>query len=154
MEWALSCDGVGAVKVTGLWDGPGTVRVLLVDYDRQPVDQAVVEATAAYIQTQRPVGADVTVLSATGTSISVTAAVTLAPGAELAAVQAAFVSNLDTYLRELSFESYTVYVNRIASLLMEVEGVVDYTGLLVNGGTDNITIGETAVPVIGEVVLS
>ena len=61
---------------------------------------------------------------------------------------------MDTYLRELAFRQYTVYVNRVASLLMDVPGVTDYSGLTVNGGTANITIAATAVPVVGEVTLS
>lgn len=153
-EWALECNGVGACKVTGLWKGPGTVRCLLVGYDRQPVDKSVVDACAAYIQTKRPVGTDVTVVSATGTAINVTAKPKLAQGATLPAVQGAFVSKLDTYLRELAFEEYTVVYTKIAALLMAVPGVEDYTDLQVNGGQTNVTIAETAVPVIGEVTLS
>ncbi len=42
-EWVLSVDGVGAVRVTPLWKGPGTVRVLIAGYDRRPVDKAVAE---------------------------------------------------------------------------------------------------------------
>ena len=79
-EWALECDGVGACKVTRLWAGPGTVRVLLVDYERQPVDEAVVERVAAHIEGKRPVGADVTVISAAGTAIDVAATVVLGGG--------------------------------------------------------------------------
>lgn len=161
-QWALECDGVGAVKVTGLWNGPGTVRVLLAGYDRQPVDDAVVASCAAYIETQRPVGASVTVLSASGTEINVAASVTLESGAVLEDVQAAFVSKLDTHLRELADESfstneaqaYTLYINRVAALLMEVPGVLDYTDLLINGASGNVTIAATAVPVIGEVALA
>ena len=97
---------------------------------------------------------DVTGVSAAGTAIGVSATVVLEEGAAPAEVEAAFVSKLDTYLRELSFVGYTVYVSRIAALLMEVDGVTDYTELTVNGGTENVTIAETAVPVIGEVTLS
>lgn len=43
---------------------------------------------------------------------------------------------------------------RIAALLMGVEGVEDYSVLTVNGGTANIAIGETAVPVPGVVTLT
>lgn len=161
-EWALECDGVGEVKVTGLWDGPGTVRVLLVDYDWRPVDDAVVDACAAYIQTKRPVGADVTVLSAVGTEISVTADVTLDSGTTVADVQAAFVSNLDTYLQDLANEyfraksvvPYTLRYNKVVSLLMEIDGVIDFTSLTINGGMVNVTIDATAVPVPGEVTLT
>ena len=153
-EWALACDGVGACKVTGLWNGPGTVRVLLAGYDRQPVDADVVERCSAYIQARRPVGADVTVVSASGTAVDITARPVLEDGAELAAVQDAFIAKADAYLRELAFVEYTVVYTRIAALLMEVEGVADYEDLLVNGGTENLSLPETAVPVLGEVALS
>lgn len=162
IEWALACDGVGAVKVTKLWAGPGTVRVLLVDYDRKPVDDAVVANCAAYIQTKRPVGADVTVVSAEGTSIDVAASVVLDGSASLTAVQAAFAASLDAYLQELANEyfsdtetrQYTLYYNRVAALLMDIDGVTDYSGLTVNGGAANITIEATAVPVPGGVTLT
>lgn len=161
-EWALECDGVGACKVTRLWNGPGTVRVLLAGYDRHAVDETVVNSVAEHIETVRPVGADVTVLSAGETSISVSAQVVLTDGAALAGVQAAFVVQLDAYLQELANEyfrdsqvyDYTVHYNKIASLLMDIDGVVDFTALTVNGGVANVVIGGTAVPVCGEVELT
>lgn len=162
MEWALECDGVGAAKVTGLWNGAGTVRVLVVDYDRKPMDSALVESVAAYIQTKRPVGADVTVVSANAVDIDIAAAVTLDAGTTTAAVQTAFVSKLDTYLQDLANEyfadnsvhTYTLRYNKVASLLMEIDGVIDFTTLTVNGGTENVTIDALAVPVRGEVEVS
>ena len=161
-EWALNCDGVGAVKVTGIWKGPGTVRVLIVGYDRRAVDETVVSACAQYIETQRPVGAQVTVLSANETQISVTASVLIDSTTSFAAVQSALVSELDTYLQELADEyfktpkvyPYTLYYNKVASLLMGIDGVIDFTSLLINGDTSNVVIGATAVPVPGTVIVS
>lgn len=161
-EWALSCDGVGAAKVTGLWNGPGTVRVLIAGYDRRAVDDAVISACAQYIETQRPVGAEVTVQSASEVQIHVNATVILSQGTALGTVQAELVSKLGSYLQELAdkyFKTSTVrpYVltyNKVAFLLMGIEGVVDFTSLQVNGGTSNIVIDATTVPVPGEVVLT
>lgn len=161
-EWALSCDGVGAVKVTKLWNGPGTVRVLLADYDQQPVDDAVVAACAAYIETVRPVGAEVTVVSVTGAGINVSATLTLEASATLADVTVAFKASLAAYFTELAAEyfsnsemhTYTLYYNRLAALLMDIDGVLDYADLTVNGGVANITIADTAVPIPGEVTLT
>ena len=82
------------------------------------------------------------------------AKLTLEAGAELPKVKAAFEEALAAYLRELAFEEYTVVYARIAALLMGVEGVEDYSALTVNGGTANIAIGETAVPVPGVVTLT
>ena len=153
-EWALSVDGVGAARVTPLWRGPGTVRVLIVGYDRRPVGEAVVDACAAYIEAQRPVGADVTVATAGEARVDVSARVVLEPTASLAAVKGAFVSKLDTYLADAAFEEYTVYANRVGALLMEVDGVVDYGGLTLNGGAGNLELDTDSVPVRGEVALA
>ena len=39
-------------------------------------------------------------------------------------------------------------------MLLDIDGVIDYTSLTVNGGTTNITIGDDQVPVVGTVVIS
>lgn len=153
-EWALSVDGVGAVRVTPLWRGPGTVKVLIAGYDRRPVDEAVVDACAKYIEGQRPVGADVTVASAKAVEVDVSARVVLEAGASLAAVQEAFVSELDTYLADAAFEEFTVYTHRVGALLMSIDGVVDYRDLTINGEAGNLELDTDSVPVTGEVVLS
>lgn len=153
-EWALSVDGVGVARVTRCWAGAGTVLVLIAGYDRYPVGQAVVDACKAYIETQRPVGADVTVASAKAVEVNVSAQVVLTAGASLAAVKAAYVSKLDTYLAGLAFDEFTVFVHRIGALLMSVDGVVDYSGLTVNGTSDNLALASDEVPVTGEVTLA
>lgn len=152
--WARECDGVGAVKVQRLWDGPGTVRVIIVGDDGRPVDDVVVANCAAYIETQRPVTAEVTVISAKGAPIDVSATVILDGTAALETVRSEFVSKLDTYLLSLGFEETVVYYTRIGALLSSVSGVVDYEDLLVNGGTDNVVTDNIAVPVSGEVTLT
>lgn len=153
-EWALSVNGVGAVRVTPLWKGPGTVLVLIAGYDRRPVDGAITAACAQYIQTQRPVGADVTVASAQAVEVGVSARVVLEPGAALTAVETAFTALLDGYLADAAFEEFTVYHHRVGALLMSVEGVLDYEGLALNGGGDNLALDSNQVPVRGKVVLT
>ncbi len=152
-EWALSVDGVGAVRVTPLWKGPGTVKVLIAGYDRRPVDGAVVDACKAYIESQRPVGADVTVVSAGAVEVDVSARVVLGAGASLTAVEAAFAPKLDAYLADAAFEEFTVYANQVGALLLGVDGVVDYSGLTLNGEAGNLELDTDSVPVTGEVAL-
>lgn len=162
LGWALSCDGVGGVKTVGRWNGPGTVLVLVAGYDYEPVDQTVVNTCAAYIQTQRPVGAEVTVQSVSRMELTVEATVILDETAKPETVRAAFETALTGYLnqaaaayfREDEIYDYVLYYKRIAALLICVEGVVDYTALTINGGTENLVIPGTAVPVCGEVRLT
>jgi uncharacterized phage protein gp47/JayE len=153
-QWALSVDGVGNAKVTPLWDGPGTVRVLIVGSDNEPVDSAIVANCAEYIEENRPIGATVTVASAEGLEINVEANITIETSTTKETVQETFKTTLDNYLRGIAFETYTVVYNRIAYILLDIEGVVDYTLLNINGGTVNITFSEEQVPIIGTVVVS
>lgn len=75
-QWALEVNGVGAVKVTPLVNGPGTVGVMIVGPKKQPVSEEVVAACAAHIEEERPIGPLVTVESAEGLSVNVSVTVT------------------------------------------------------------------------------
>lgn len=150
-QWALSVDGVGDVKVTRVWRGPGTVKVLVCGYDRLPVDAAVVERCAAYIETQRPIGAQVTVVSAFACPIRVAVQVILTASASHAAVRDRLRELVQTYLAQAAFRDTVVYANRIGALLMSIDGVVDYNALTVNGQEENLVLDADSVPVLEEV---
>jgi uncharacterized phage protein gp47/JayE len=153
-QWALEVDGVGAVKVVPLWNGPGTVKVIIAGPDKGPVDAAVVANCAEHIESCRPIGATVTVVSAQSLPIDVSATVELESTTTKDIVQEAFTERLAEYLRNIAFDKYEVVYNRIAYMLLDIDGVIDYSSLTVNGGTANITIGADQVPVAGTVVIN
>lgn len=152
-RWATEVIGVGTAKVMPLWNGPGTVKVIITDSDRRPASPSLVDAVAAHIEEVRPIGSAVTVVSATGKPIDVTATVTLASGYTLQQVQDAFVQQLEAYLRETAFELTYVSYARIGTLLLGTPGVLDYVNLTVNGGTSNVALLDEEVPVLGTVSL-
>lgn len=154
INWATEVNGVGAAKVTPLWDGPGTVRVLIVGHDNKPVSDEIVEACYNHIEEERPIGADVTVVSATAQDITITANVQLSTGALLADVQSRFTTIVEAYLASIAFVEYLISYNQIAYLLMSIREVLDYSDLQINGGTSNITIAEESVPVLEGVTLN
>lgn len=151
--WALESAGVGAAKVYPLWNGNGTVKVMVVGDDMQPVDETIVTACAEYIESVRPIGATVTVVSAVAKAISVDAVVVIDTSTTISEVQEAFYKALEEYIHEIAFEVYTLSYNKVGYLLMSIPGVVDYTALTVNGGTENVTIDAGEVPVLGEVTI-
>lgn len=168
--WAMEVSGVGAARVVSKWDGPGTVKVILADQEMQPAAETVVEACAAYIEEERPVGPAVTVEAAKSRGIAVAASVTIDGTTSRTAVQAAlemavggylrglaasaFTENIDVQMETMDTGSYTVLYNRIAYLLLSIPGVVDYTGLTVGGGTSNILVAADELPVLTEVTIS
>lgn len=153
-QWALEVSGVGDARVTRTPAGPGTVGVLIVDGDRQPVDASVVTACAAHIEEMRPIGAAVTVTSAEGVAVAVAAAVDIDGSTTKEAVRAALERSLGEYLKGVALNSQTVLYNRIAFLLMDIDGVGDYSGLTVNGGTGNVSLTAAQVPVMGTVTIT
>jgi len=161
INWALEVSGVSGVQVIPLWNGPGTVKVVLLGTDKKPASADVVQAVQNYIaptsgtgEGKAPIGASVTVVAATPVNINVSATVVLTGTKTLEEVQAAFEKALDDYLASIAFASDpTVRYVKIGSLLLDMEGVQDYSNLLVNNGTANVVINLGEVPVRGTVTL-
>lgn len=161
LNWALEVPGVGGAQVIPLWNGPGTVKVVLVDSDKLPASQAIVDAVQAYIAPtdegtgEAPIGATVTVVAATAVNIDVTATVVITGAKTIDDIKAAFKSSLADYLQGLAFaQDPTVRYVRVGSLLLDVDGIQDYSNLTLNGGSGNISINQDQVAVKGTVTLN
>lgn len=165
-RWALEVDGVGEVKVVELWDGPGTVGLTVTDSAFRAPSEKIVRAVLDHVLENKPIGAAPTVTAAREVKVSVTAQV-----ATLGTTAEAVQEELETRLRE-HFRSmiqtkyrtiyygpeedgpYTLMFNRVLALLLSIDGVDIFTGLLVNGGTEDITIPADSIPVLGEVAVT
>ncbi|MCO1603657.1 baseplate J/gp47 family protein [Desulfosporosinus nitroreducens] len=152
-QWATEVSGVGDAKVFPLWSGPGTVKLAIVDTEKQPASTTLVDEVGDYLETVRPVGAAVTVVSATAKGINVSAVVVLASGYAIQAVSDAFSVSLEAYLQEMAFTSTYVSYAKVGTLLLNTLGVIDYTSLTVNGGSANVALADEEIPVLGTVGL-
>ncbi len=155
--WGLSVTGIGYVRVDPLWDGAGTVRVLLAGSDGKAVASETVADVVSVIEdpvTGRAVGAEVTVQSAQELTVNVSATLNIDAGADLAVIQQAVESSLAEYLESTIFSADTVLYNRILALILIVPGVVDVRALTVNGGTSNLSVTNLQIPVLGAIGLT
>ncbi|GAU79503.1 baseplate J/gp47 family protein [Fusibacter sp. 3D3] len=159
-QWAESLAGVGGVKVMPLWNGPGAVKIVIVDETMSPASASLVSSVSEYIETQRPIGAQVTYISASGIAIDIEAQIVLSKGYTLDEVLNLFNTNVVQYLmRDVAFKvdsknaPIQVSIAKIGSILIETEGVSDYVDLKVNGATHAITLNIDEVPVKGSVNL-
>ncbi|MEG1777667.1 MAG: baseplate J/gp47 family protein [Angelakisella sp.] len=152
--WAKEVEGVGAAKVTPLPFGAGTVGVLIVDQNRCPVSADVVAAVVAHIELKRPIGATVTVESAVALPINVAATIKTDGSITAENIKAAWQKSLGEYIRQMAFEKYELLYNRVAFMLLDIQGVVDYSAITVNGLTGNIAIGANQVPTLGTVTVT
>jgi uncharacterized phage protein gp47/JayE len=153
-QWALERPGVGDAKVYPLWNGNGTVKVVLIDSERTTPTQAVIDDVAAYIESVRPIGATVSVVGATELPINVSATLTLESGYTVVGVQPTIEAGIVEYLKSIAFKNEPVRLSRIANIILDTEGVTDYANLTINGETGNITVPDDQVAVKGTVTFT
>lgn len=153
-QWALSVPGVGGVKVIPTWDGPGTVKVVLLSTDKTPASQSIVDDTYNFIENERPIGAEVTAVAATALQVNVSAKITLASGYSLEEAESQFADALKEYLKNKAFEDELLRYTQIANLLLDVPPIIDYEDLLVNGSVANIEPDSVEVGVLGTVTFN
>jgi uncharacterized phage protein gp47/JayE len=148
---ATSVAGVSAARVYPLWNGNGTVKVVVLDTNGRAPAQTIVDAVLARIQAERIIGATPTVIAVTEVPINIAATVTLAGGLLPADVQAAVVANISAYLAQAGT---LVRYSQVANAIIDTENVLDYSGLTINGSTANVTINADSVAIVGTVTLT
>lgn len=165
-RWALGFPPVGFVAVEPLWDGPGTVRVVVSDQSNNPVSDAVKDGLQALLdpvagegQGLAPVGATVTVDTVSLTTVSVAVTLSLATGYSLDGAAATVdvtdevESAIKDYIDTLD-PGEDVILNRVVEQIMAVPGVLDLTALLLNGSGANVAISALNVARTGTITLS
>ena len=154
VAWAKEVSGVGDAKCIPLWNGNGTVKVIIINSLRQAADADLIQAVEEHIENNRPVGATVTVESASPLVIDVSATVTIQSGYLLSSITAEVEKAIDAYLKKISFEQEYVSYAHIGGAILQIDGVIDYENLKINDGTVNVSINTDEVPVLGVVTLS
>lgn len=152
-EWALEVAGVGDAKIFPLCNGPGTVKVVIVDSNKQPAASELVQKVHSHIEKVRPIGADVTVVSGTAKAINISVIVILASGYSLQTVNSAFTDKITEYFKTIAFQTNYVSYAKVGTILLSTDGVLDYSGLQLNGTTSNISLADEEIPVMGNVEL-
>jgi uncharacterized phage protein gp47/JayE len=141
------------VRVLPLWNGNGTVKVIIINAHKQPAETPLIAGVAARIEELRPVGADVTVVTATPVNINVSATLTLL-GGTVAGVKPKIEQAITEYLKKTAFVSTYVSIAHIGAAILSVDGVRDFSNLRLNSTTNNVNISDTQVAVLGVVTLA
>lgn len=152
-QWALEVPGIGDSKVFSLWNGAGTVKVLVVDSNRNPLNPEgeLLKIVRDYINDNRPLGADVTVESARRLDINIAANVEVEKDHSMDLIMQEFKTKIVAYLKSITFLDNFVNYLQIGKILVDTDGVKRCHSMKVNGGTDDIEIDAEECPVLNEV---
>lgn len=152
--WCNEFDGIGNSKIFPLWNGDNTVKVSILSTSNHAATEELIAEFQEYLDPGitgmgdgiAPIGAFVTVTTATEVPVNISATVMLKDGySDTSVIDEA----LDKYFSEIAYEKSMVAYMNIGATILNVEGVEFVTDLLVNGGTSDITLGNEEIPTVG-----
>ena len=157
--WLDEMEGVGAYRLTPLWNGACTLRVAILNEDnREPSDdlkdyvQRELDPSAQGLgEGKAPIGSIVTVVKGVEVPIYVNAKVTLvSPTADISDVN----TKLTEYFKRIAFQRTSVNYLDVASAILSSSVVNTVEDLKIGKstssyGTIDITLSEIEAPVLG-----
>lgn len=159
-NWALEITGTGDARVIPIWNGPGTVKVIIINANKTGADVELVNLVQTHIDPNKngdgsgvaPCGGGVcTVVSAAEKSITIKCKIDSTLDNEVA--QNAISNVITNYLKEIAFNDEIKYVSyaKIGSEIINISGINDYSNLTINDSTSNVDINDDEVAVFGGV---
>lgn len=157
-------DGVGQVKVFPVWNGEGTVKLVILDSDfNKPSESLIQEVQNAVLGDTKglgiaPIGHIVTTIPVSETPISFSIkGLKLKGGYIKETVEENIKNSLESYLLSLrkeweSQETLLVRASYTEYKVLDVDGVLDLTEVQINGVRLNLEVLEENIPVLDEVV--
>ena len=148
-QWCLAVPGIGGVKIFPLWDGNGTVKLVLMDVNGLSPGTDLMNRVREYVEEQRPIGATVTYNAAISKIVNFTGKVRIGTETTIEKVSEEFKKKVIEYFRKSAFKDDYLSYAKLGNILLNVEGVKDYLDFKMNNGTTNITLGAEDVPTFG-----
>ena len=159
-RWAESVPGIGAAIVVPEWNGPETVKIVVLDANGEAANETLQRAVYNYIMSPdspidrlAPPNTILTVAAPELVHISyVIEGLSLESEYEEEMVLEEFKKGLAAYYKTVS-EDKEVKYNWVHSILTNTPGVEDFAKLLVNGATSNIAVMMDEYPYTDQVTV-
>jgi len=160
-----SIPGVGATKVTPVWNGGGTVKLTILDSEFNQATPTLIESVQESIDPTRdesgigiaPIGHVVTVETVEEIEVNILTSILFEEGYSFNAKRQEIIDVIEDYLLGIrkTWASYDHSVVRIAQIetnIMGLDGVIDITGTRINGTSSNLILSKHQIPVLGVVL--
>ncbi len=149
IRWAKEIHGVDNVKVIPLWDGPGTVKLIIYDSKGFPLSTELINKVKEYISPEdlfkegkAPLGAHVTVLTVRLKHLTVNInGLVIQSGYKLTSVKDAINKNIKSHLESIA-PGDAVIIKACGAVVMKTDGVMDFDSISINGTDSNITTSD------------
>lgn len=170
---------VGATQVYPVWDGPGTVKLVILNNDLMPASQTLIKKVKEKIDPEEsttqgyglaPIDHQVTVAAPETVKVDIAMNVTIADSANIDTIRANIKASLEEFFKSLRRDwdtvnptvgrgySMTIYRSKILSRVMMLGGVANATMPRLNGKDEDLQLifnnTTSQLPVLGEVTIN
>lgn len=146
----LEIPGVNGVKLVSKWNGPGTLKII-VYYDNKPVSAEVLGEAKAYIEECRVVDANITVITPEKLNLNIKISATINSSYSVDLIIEEFKNNLNDYLDKC--DNKVIY-HKVVSCLSIIDGVDDFSEVLLNSATSNISYADESRPYVNKITIN
>ena len=164
-EKTMSIPGVGGVKVIPVWNGGGTVKLIVLDTQfAVPSEDLIDQVQTAIDPVQNqgkglgiaPIGHVVTVVGVRSVTVNITSNISYQPGWSWESAKSYIEKAVDDYFLDLSKswdsnENLIVRTSQLESRILNCEGVLDINGTQFNGSSGNLSLEMDQIPVRGTI---
>ncbi len=162
-EKTKSLDGVGGVVVVPVWDGGGTVKLIITNSDYNTASSTLIQTVQDAIDPApqgtgagiAPIGHTVKVVSAKEKTVDISFKLSFHEGYSWNTVKSSVEEAIEAYLLEMrkvwEDGGLSVSTSQIIARLLKVDGVSDVSTVKINNNSDNMDLSEEELPVLGGV---
>lgn len=179
LDMTSKISDVGATQVYPTWNGPGTVKLVILNNNLMPASQALIKKVKEEIDPEEsttqgyglaPIDHRVTVVAPETFEVNITMNVTIAENANIDTIRTNIKASLEELFKSLRKDwstidsvtgrgyKLTVYRSKILSRVMTLEGVANATMPQLNGKDEDLQLvfndTTSQLPVLGEVTVN
>lgn len=162
-----SLEGVGGCKVIPIWNGGGTVKLIITNTQGGVPTESLINNVQEAVDPNQdqqglgiaPIGHIVTVEGAESNGISISGTFVLEAGTTPTEIQTAINEAIDNYFVSLSEtwdkeDALVVRLSQVETRMLGIAGVMDLSNVTLNNTAGNIQLEENQIPVRnGDVVI-
>lgn len=167
-EKFATIQGIGGAKIYPTWKGAGTVKAVLISSDYTAVSDYLIGQIRSEAVPAKgsgygwaPIGHDLTIESVKEVVINVNTQITYAAGYSSSNLSEKIKEKIKEYLKDIAKtwkdgDEHTeaiIYISRLESVILDVQGVLDVNNTALNKSSGNLTLHSDEIPKLGEVGL-
>lgn len=160
-EKTKALGGVGGCIVKSVWNGAGTVKLLIIDSEYNKATPVLTERVENILDPDPkgqgnglvPIGHTVTVVTPDTVTLQIRVRITFQDGHDWNSKKALINKALQDYFLEMrkNWENDTliVRISQIENRILNIEGVLDVANTTINSVPDNYTVQNNQLPILG-----